>query len=135
MQNQKCRYAFEKIKSLLVTTPVLKASDQGFAKSFKLQVNSNDIGIGAVLLQEGDYGIYHSIKLCCFSYKFNKKTSSCLFHHLERAIGSLLELQHLYFDIYKHLGTATAPVKSTINNLTTLKVMIVILDALLRTIM
>ena len=58
-----------------------------------------------------------------------------MFHHLERAIGSLLELQHLYFDIYKHLGTATAPVKSTINNLTTLKVMIVIPDALLRAIM
>ena len=63
-----CQNAFEKIKSLLLSAPVLKAPN--FEKPFKLQVDASDIGIGAVLLQEGHHGIDHPV--CYFSFKFNK---------------------------------------------------------------
>jgi len=67
--------AFEKIKSLLLSAPVLKAPD--FEKPFKLQVDAGDIGIGAVLLQEGHHGIDHSV------YYFSSK-----FNYRERDLGS-----------------------------------------------
>ena len=51
MWSQKSQYAFEKIKSLLLSMPVLKAPD--FENAFKLQVDASDNGIGAFLLQKG----------------------------------------------------------------------------------
>ena len=67
MWSKECQQAFEKIKSLLLSAPVLKAPD--FDKSFKLQVDASDVGTGAVLLQEGLQGIDHSV--CYYSHKFN----------------------------------------------------------------
>ena len=48
--SEECQQDFEKIKSLLLSAPVLKAPD--FEKPFKLQVDASDVGIRAVLLQE-----------------------------------------------------------------------------------
>ena len=59
-----CQQAFEKIKSLLVSRPVLMAP-----KPFKLMVDASDVGCGAVLLQEDDSKIDHPVSY--FSYKFN----------------------------------------------------------------
>ena len=100
--SQKCQYAFEKIKSLLLSAPVLKAPD--FDKAFKLQVDASDIGIGAVLLQEGDQGIDHPV--CYFSHKFNKHQINYSTTEKE-TLALLLALQH--FDVY--LGTTVAPVE------------------------
>ena len=57
--SEECQQAFEKIKSLLLSAPVLKAPD--FEKPFKLQVDASDVGIGAVLLQESQQGIDHPV--------------------------------------------------------------------------
>ena len=46
-----CEKAFMKIKTLLLTAPVLIMPD--YQKPFKLQVDASDYGAGAVLLQEG----------------------------------------------------------------------------------
>ena len=100
--SQKCQYVFEKIKSLLLSAPVLKAPD--FDESFKLQVDASDIGIGAVLLQEGDQGIDHPV--CYFSHKFNKHQINYSTTEKE-TLALLLALQH--FDVY--LGTTVAPVE------------------------
>ena len=100
--SQKSQHAFEKIKSLLLSAPVLKAPD--FAKPFKFQVDTSDIGIGAVLLQEGDRGIDHPV--CYFSYKFNKHQVNYSTTEKE-TLALLLALQH--FDVY--LGTTIAPVE------------------------
>jgi len=67
MWSKDCQSAFEKVKSLL-SAPVLKAPD--FEKPFKLQFDASDIGIGAVLLQEGHHGVDHPG--CYFSSKFNR---------------------------------------------------------------
>ena len=63
-----CQAAFCKLKSLLLSVPVLMAPD--FAKSFKLMVDASDVGGGAVLLQEDDNGIDHPV--CYSSHKFNR---------------------------------------------------------------
>ena len=57
--SEECQQAFVKIKSLLLSAPVLKAPD--FEKPFKLQVDASDVGIRAVLLQESQQGIDHPV--------------------------------------------------------------------------
>ena len=66
--NDKCQDAFDHLKAILKSAPVLLAPD--FDKCFKLAVDASDVGIGAVLLQEDNNGIDHPI--CYFSKKFNK---------------------------------------------------------------
>ena len=64
----KCQQAFNTLKAILGNTPVLLAPD--FNKSFKLAVDTSDIGIGAVLLQENDNCVDHLV--CYFSKTLNK---------------------------------------------------------------
>ena len=60
--NDKCQDAFDRLKAILNSAPVLLASD--FDKCFKLAVDASDVGIGAVLLQEDNNGIDHPV---CYS--------------------------------------------------------------------
>ena len=46
--NDKCQDAFDRLKAILGSAPVLLAPD--FDKCFKLAVDASDVGIGAVLL-------------------------------------------------------------------------------------
>ena len=55
--NDKCQDAFDRLKAILESAPVLLAPD--FDKCFKLAVDASDVGIGAVLLQENHNGIDH----------------------------------------------------------------------------
>ena len=55
--NDKCQDAFDRLKAILKSAPVLLAPD--FDKCFKLAVDASDVGIGAVLLQEDNNGIDH----------------------------------------------------------------------------
>ena len=66
--NDKCQDAFDCLKAILKSAPVLLAPE--FDKCFKLAVDASDVGIGAVLLQEDNNGIDHPV--CYFSKKFNK---------------------------------------------------------------
>ena len=66
--SEECQQAFEKVKSLLLSAPVLRAPD--FEKPCKLQVDASDVRIGAVLLQEGPQGIDHPVSY--YSRKFNR---------------------------------------------------------------
>ena len=61
--NDKCQDAFDRLKAILKSAPVLLAPD--FDKCFKLAVDASDVGIGAVLLQEDNNGIDHPV--CYFS--------------------------------------------------------------------
>lgn len=62
-----CQEAFNKLKHLLVSHPVLKSPD--FIKCFKVQVDACDTGVGAVLLQESEAdGFLHPV--CYLSRKF-----------------------------------------------------------------
>ena len=59
--SDKCQQAFNNLKTIFGSTPVLLAPD--FNKLFKLAVDASDIGVGAVLLQEVDHCIDHPVVL------------------------------------------------------------------------
>ena len=65
--SDRCQCAFETVKGLLVSAPVLLAPD--FDSLFHLVVDECDVGAGTVLLQHGPAGIEHPV--CYFSCKFN----------------------------------------------------------------
>jgi len=97
-----CNSAFEKIRLILLSSPVLRAPD--FQKPFKLFVDASDVGVGAVLLQEDPSGVdhpvcYYSKKLDC--HQRNYSTSE------KETLALLLSLQH--FEVY--VGSTTTPVK------------------------
>lgn len=87
------QYAFEIIKHLLCSSPVLSAPN--FSAPFKLEVDASAVGAGAVLLQEDEEGIDHPI--CFFSKKFSKYQLN--YSTIEKeALALLLSLQH--FEVY-----------------------------------
>ena len=57
--DEKCEKAFMKIKSLLLTAPVLVTPN--YQKPFQLQVDASDYAAGAVPLQESVQKIDHPI--------------------------------------------------------------------------
>lgn len=96
-----CEDAFNSVKALLCSTPVLAAPD--FGQPFKLEVDASDCGAGAVLLQEDSDGIEHP--LCYFSKKFNQHQRR--YSTIEKeTLALLLALQH--FEVY--LGSSTLPI-------------------------
>ena len=56
--SEQCDIAFEKIKAILQSFPVLVMPD--YTKEFKLYIDASDVGCGGVLMQEVD-GIDHPI--------------------------------------------------------------------------
>ena len=46
--------AFEELKELCCSTPIL--ADADYRKKFKLHTDASDLGLGAVLYQEGEHG-------------------------------------------------------------------------------
>ncbi|KAL1250687.1 hypothetical protein QQF64_018483 [Cirrhinus molitorella] len=57
--NAECQYAFESVKTLLSSSPVLAAPD--LERPFKLEVDASNVGAGAVLLQDDEQGIAHPV--------------------------------------------------------------------------
>lgn len=98
---RECQHAFESIKALLCHAPVLAAPD--FERPFKLEVDANAVGAGAVLLQDDSDGMEHPVSF--FSRKFNK-------HQLHYSVVEketlllLWALQH--FEVY--LGSSSLPI-------------------------
>lgn len=88
-------------KKLLCSSPVLAATD--FTKPFKLEVDASGPSVGAVLLQEDDHGIEHTV---CFYYKkFNRHQLN--YSAIEKeALALLLALQQ--FEVY--IGSSSQPV-------------------------
>ena len=96
-----CQDAFDKIKAVLQSEPILIAPD--FSKQFKLYLDASDIGMGAVLLQTDANGQDHPV--CYFSKKFN-----CHQHNYctseKETLALILSIQH--FEVY--LSSTAAPV-------------------------
>ena len=99
--NVKCQDAFDRLKAILKSAPVLLAPD--FDKCFKLAVDASDVGIGAVLLQEDNNGIDHPV--CYFSKKFNKHQKN--YSTIEKeCLALILAIQQ--FEVY--LTSSTSPI-------------------------
>ena len=91
--SEACQEAFEKIKAILMSSPVLTSPD--FESQFRLLVDASDVGCGAILTQEGKDKVEHPI--CYFSKKFNKHQQN--YSTIEKeCLALLLALQH--FDVY-----------------------------------
>ena len=97
-----CQEAFDRIKSILLSEPVLMAPS--FEKPFSLFVDASDIGIGAVLLQEDANGMDHPV--CYYSRKFNSHQHNYLAVEKEK-LALVLSLQH--FEVY--LSPSVSPVQ------------------------
>ena len=97
-----CQEAFTKVKSLLLSAPVLATPD--YHKPFKLQVDASDRGAGAVLLQASAQEVDHPISY--FSQKFNKH--QCGYSTCEKeTLALILALQHFEF----YLSSALHPIE------------------------
>lgn len=94
-----CQAAFENVKALLCSAPVLTAPC--LDKPFKVQVDASQLGAGAVLLQE-EHGVDKPI--CYFSKKFNSYQLN--YSTIEKeALALIWALQH--FEVY--VGTGGVP--------------------------
>lgn len=99
--NDRCEQAFEELKAILKSAPVLSAPD--LDHQFKLAVDASDVAVGAVLLQEDKDGVDHPI--CYFSKKF--KTNQRNYSTVEKErLALVLALQ--YFEVY--VSSSCAPV-------------------------
>ncbi len=99
--SDECQHAFNSIKTLLCSTPVLMAPNLAF--KFKKEVDASAVGAGAVLLQEDEDGIDHPV--CYFSRKFNKHQLN--YSTIEKeALALLMALR--YFEAY--IGSSNYPV-------------------------
>ena len=88
-----CQSAFEKVKALLTSSPVLAAPQ--LDRPFKLHVDASQVGAGAVLLQEDEQGIDRPVSF--FSRKFLSYQYSYSVIEKE-ALVLIWALQH--FDVY-----------------------------------
>ena len=98
-----CLESFQKIKSILLSMPILIAPD--FHKQFKLFVDVSDIGCGTVLVQKDSRGFDHPV--CYYSQKFNghqkitaqlkRKLWRCYFHFSTSMCTWVLLLSQLKF--------------------------------------
>ena len=93
--------AFESVKALLTTAPVLSAPD--FTRPFSIAVDASDLGAGAVLMQQDKDGFEHPV--CFFSRKFNVHQRAYSMIEKE-ALALVLAVQ--YFKVY--VGGAVRPV-------------------------
>lgn len=98
--SEECQMSFEKIKAILISSPVLSAPD--FSSPFILAVDASDTGAGAVLLQTDINGFKHPV--CFFSRKFNQHQLGYS-TFVKEALAFVLALQH--FDVY--IGSVSYP--------------------------
>ena len=91
--SKECDVAFDKVKSILCSEPILMAPD--FEKQFVLMVDACDHGVGAVLMQADEKSVRHPV--CYYSKKFNchQKNYSTV---EKETLALILALQH--FDVY-----------------------------------
>ena len=106
-----CQGAFENVKLLLSTAPVLAAPR--LDRPFKIQVDASQVGAGAVLLQTDDQEVDRPVSY--FSKKFNQHQLN--YSTIEKeALALVWALQH--FNVYVGGGVVPVVVFSDHNPLT-----------------
>ena len=69
----RCQDAFEKLKQLLTEAPLLRTLDE--SKPYEVVTDASDLGLGAVLLQDGYPVAFESLKIN--SAELNYTTTEC----------------------------------------------------------
>lgn len=90
---QNCQEAFEKVKRIVVSPPVLVSPD--YTKEFKLYCDSSDVGVGASLMQCDKEGVEHPVGY--YSKKLNKHQRNYATVEKE-ALSLLLAVKH--YEVY-----------------------------------
>ena len=96
-----CQHAFDSVKSLLCSAPVLAAPD--LARPFQLEVDASGVGAGAVLLQEDEGDVPHPVAYFSVKFKDHQRNYSTI---EKETLAMLLALQH--FEVY--VGSTSSPV-------------------------
>lgn len=92
-----CQQAFDNVKALLCSAPVLAAPQ--FNRPFELQVDASQVGAGAMLLQNDEHGDVRPVSF--FSRKFNRHQAN--YSIIEKgALALIWALQH--FEVYVSSG-------------------------------
>ena len=106
-----CQAAFQKIKNVLMSSPVLQAPN--FSKAFSLATDASDVGFGAMLTQKDDGGVDHPVAY--YSKKFDKHQVN--YSTIEKeALALQRSLEH--FEVYIQASPHTAEVYTDHNPLT-----------------
>ena len=106
-----CQDAFEKVKNLLCTHPVMSAPD--FTKPFMLAVDASDFAAGAILMQRNNDGVDHPVAY--FSKKFNNHQRN--YSTVEKeTLAIVLALEH--FEVYVSSAAGSITVFTDHNPLT-----------------
>jgi len=100
--SQECQEAFEKVKRILVSPPVLISPD--YTKEFRLYCDSSDVGVGASLMQCDKEGVEHPVGY--YSKKLNKHQRNYATVEKE-ALSLLLAVKH--YEVY--LSASPFPVQ------------------------
>lgn len=109
--SESCQTAFDAVKALLTSAPVLMAPRLG--EPFKIMVDASKEGAGAVLVQEDDVGIERPV--CFFSRKFNSYQRN--YSTIEKeALALIWALQH--FEVYVGGDSSPLTIYSDHNPLT-----------------
>ena len=91
--SKECNEAFERVKRLLMTSPVLITAN--YEKQFSLYVDASDVGIGAVLTQLCSDDVAHPISFN--GKKLNKHQHN--YSTIEKECFSLVSALH-HYDVY-----------------------------------
>lgn len=97
---ESCNKAFQNVKALLLTTPVLAAPD--FNRPFQLAVDASNVGAGAVLLQSGVDDVNHPVSFFSKKYHSAQRKYSTI---EQETLALVLAIQH--FKVY--LGSKVHP--------------------------
>ncbi|XP_066965514.1 uncharacterized protein [Macrobrachium rosenbergii] len=108
--------AFDKAKTLLISSPVLKSPD--FGSPFILEVDASEIGVGAVLLQRSKDFLLHPVMYSSQKFKPHQLNYSTI---EKEALSLLLALEK--FDTYLHSSPYTIEVYTDHQPLTFLQKM------------
>lgn len=100
--SEKCRDAFNNLKNLLTTVPVLRAPD--FSRPFSLQVDASDVGTGAVLMQSDEKNVLHPVSFMSTKFKPYQRHYSTI---EKETLALLLALEK--FEVY--VSAASCPLQ------------------------
>lgn len=106
-----CQQAFEKLKAMLKSSPILLAPD--FEKPFKLAIDASEVAVGSVLLQEDSCGVDHPVAY------FSKKLTSAQKNYStieKECLSLILAINH--FEVYVSMGGQQLTVYTDHNPLT-----------------
>jgi hypothetical protein len=84
----RCQDAFEKLNQKLIEAPLLRTPDERLP--YEVVTDASDLGLGAVLLQEGHPVAFESMKVNSAELNYNVTREKCLLLCMHSACGDAI---------------------------------------------